>query len=394
MKPDDLRPTTPIVVPQRQSATQVTGDARDSFAQQEAAGNVVRSQINSIYDTQAYQDAQQPDSPYDRNYSQSEREIQQSMWQRYHSAWQDYYQKYYERYYIGQIHEVKQSLEAEIAAKNRVTQPQFDATEPPITKDEAMYDLRSKLLSTVQDRATKVRKSRHFVPVAAALTIMLVFLLLQYNRVIVANVEAYMSPGTIDQQNLIVDPNVSEKVDPTPKIIIPKINVDIPIIWDAVASSQDSLNQAMNYGAAWFNIPGANSRPGQIGNSVYSAHSSNDWIDQGDYKFAFARLEQLKVGDTIYINYESTRYTYSVTHTKVVKPTDVHELTDPVDKPIMTLITCVPLGTALNRLLVFADQVSPAPSSAIAKPETTANAKPAAMPSNSPTFLERVFGGN
>ena len=226
----------------------------------------------------------------------------------------------------------------------------------------------------------------------AGLTVMMVFLFLQYNRVLFANVEAYISPGNIDPQNLIVDPSSTAEVGPEPKIIIPKINVNIPIVWDAIAADQNSLNKAMDKGAAWFNIPGANARPGQAGNSVFSAHSSNDWLDQSDFKFAFARLEQMKEGDTIYINYNSKRYVYTVTHTQVVLPTDVGALVVPAEKPIITLITCVPLGTADKRLLVFADQVSPDPSGAEKSAVTETNAKPAAMPRNSPTFLERLFG--
>ena len=92
-----------------------------------------------------------------------------------------------------------------------------------------------------------------------------------------------------------------------------------------------------------------------------------------------------------YINYEGKRYTYLITSTKVVKPNDVSALTFPVDKPIITLITCVPLGTANNRLLVFADQISPDPKAATAKPTGGGNTT-GSMPSNSPTFLERLFG--
>jgi sortase A len=170
--------------------------------------------------------------------------------------------------------------------------------------------------------------------------------------------------------------------------------VDVPIIWDAVASDENSLNAAMDKGVAWFNIKGANAKPGEMGNFVLSGHSSNDWLDQGDYKFIFARLEQLSVGDAIYVNYESVRYTYTVSRTQVVKPTDVSALQVGTTKPEITLVTCTPLGTALNRLLVFGDQISPDPSGAT---EVTSNNSATdgatKMPANSPTFLERIFGG-
>ena len=166
----------------------------------------------------------------------------------------------------------------------------------------------------------------------------------------------------------------------------------MPIIWDANAASQDSLNAAMDKGVAWFNIQGASAKPGEKGNFVLSGHSSNDWLDKGDYKFIFAPLERMKEGDTIYVNYNSTRYTYTITGTKVVTPTDVASLRIGVDKPRITLVTCTPLGTALNRLLVFADQVSPDPNAAAAARTETTSSSASTMPSNSPTFLERLFG--
>ena len=325
-----------------------------------------------------------PDNPYERTHNQLQHQTNPAQWQKYHSAWQSYYQQYYERYYVGKVHEVKKTLENDSGVKH---------SEPDtISTDEAMYDLRAKLRNQINERAKKVRKSRHFVPAMAGVMVMLVFLFLQYNRTVLAAVDAYITPSNLDPSTLIIDPNASLEVSDEPKLIIPKIGVDVPIVWDANAASQDSLNAAMDNGVAWFNIKGANARPGEKGNFVVSGHSSNDWLDQGDYKFIFARLEQMNEGDTIYANYNGTRYTYTVTHTKVVTPTDVSSLMTGTDKPHMTLITCTPLGTALNRLLVFADQVSPDPNAAHEATAQTTTGTATKMPSNSPTFLERLFG--
>jgi sortase A len=389
MQPENQRQNPPLSIPPRKQAP--VGGVRPQPNQ--AAANIVRSQIDAIYDKPAEEHAaasqsdDEPQSVYDRTHDEQQHQVTSSAWKRYHSSWQNYYQQYYERYYVGQVYQAKQELEAN--AKTAPQQPKA-----ALTQEEAVQDLKTELRGKVQTHAEKVRKSRHFMPAMAAVAVMLVFMFLQYNRVLFANVEAYITPGNIDPQNLIIDPNAAVEVGPDPKLIIPKINVNVPIVWDAVASDQNSLNKAMNDGAAWFNIPGANAMPGEIGNSVYSAHSSNDWLDQSKYKFAFARLEQIKEGDSIYINYNSKRYVYTVTHTKVVLPTDVAALTDPIDKPILTLITCVPLGTADKRLLVFADQVSPDPTAATKSADVAETQAAAAMPRNSPSFLERIFGGN
>lgn len=412
MRPEDKRPTTPIVVPQRQSTT--VGDSQIPGGEQ--AANIVRGQIDSIYnnDPELTMPAEQPatpkngpvpytppapqnlqlasqqaevGNPYERTHNEQQHQIQVSAWQKYHSAWQSYYQQYYERYYVSQVHEAKQSLEAQSGEQPK------EPVDESISSDEAMYDLRAKLRGRINEQATKVRKSRHFVPIIAALSVMLIFVFLQYNRVIFASVEAYVTPGNMDPSTLIIDPSAQVQVGPEPRLIVPKINVDVPIVWDATAADQNSLNNAMNNGVAWFNIPGASARPGEVGNFVVSGHSSNDWLDSGDYKFVFARLEQLTEGDVIYVNYNSVRYTYNIVRREVVKPTDVAALVDPTTKPLITLITCVPLGTANERLLVFAEQVSPDPKTAATStptPSTTSTATK--MPSNSPTFLQRLFG--
>jgi sortase A len=221
---------------------------------------------------------------------------------------------------------------------------------------------------------------------------MILFLFLQYNRILFANVEAYVSPGNIDPANIIVDPNLAVPVSSDPRLIIPKINIDVPVVYDTKPDQISQLD-AMTRGVAWFGIPGANSRPGQAGNTVLSGHSSNDLFDPGDYKFIFARLDQLVAGDTFHLNYQGARYTYSVTKKEVVKPTDVQKLIyDTEGKPVVTLITCVPVGTAQSRLLVTAEQINPNPAKAAEAPQAEeTESDSGAMPGNSPTLFERLF---
>jgi sortase A len=204
---------------------------------------------------------------------------------------------------------------------------------------------------------------------------------------------AYVSPGNIDPQNIVIDPNADTTVGPDSRLIIPKINVDVPVFYD-IPNTYDSLMSAMAKGVAQFVVPGASSHPGQSGNTAISGHSSNDLFDTGNYKFIFAQLDKLNAGDTIYANYHSVRYTYIVTNIRVVAPNDVSSLVYPTTKPILTLITCTPVGTSLNRLEVIAEQVSPDPNKSTAAPATSTNSKTSvtSIPGNSPSFLERLLG--
>ena len=409
---DDRRVGTPLI-PQRSLHHTPLQLANDRRSTQDAAAQIVRDQLNSIYagntttpTPQTTPHANQQgnelriDNPYERTH-QATPQPQADQWKQYHSAWQDYYQKYYERYYVNQVHEAHKALATRMAPEETINSSTTNTPQPSIQslqtdraldKNQALYELRNSLRTKVTETAKKARASRHFMPIAAAIAVVMVFSFLQYNRVLIANVQAYVMPGSIDPQNIIVDPNTTVNVGPDPKLIIPKINVDVPVMY-GVGNDYDSQMAAMEKGVAQFSIPGASSVPGQIGNTVLSGHSSNDILDSGDYKFIFAQLEKLEVGDTIYANYEGKRYTYSVTKKEVVLPTEVGKLVYETDKPVMTLITCTPLGTALKRLLVTAEQVSPNPNeSAAPAPVVEEDARSAPIPGNSPTFLQRIFG--
>ena len=303
-------------------------------------------------------------------------------WQQYHSAWQKYYQMYYERYYANHLN----------AQQSPTQQPQASAPEAADTlspQQQAIRDLRSKIRNTVNDSAKKVRNSRHFIPALAGTMVMLAFVFLQYNRVVLGTVAAYTSPGNIEPQNIIVDPSVDTKVSAEPKIIIPKINVDAPVVYGAAPDVQ-SQRKAMEKGVAHFAVSGASALPGQAGNVVLAGHSSNDAFAAGGYKFIFAQNEKLQKDDVIYLNYEGKRYTYKITGSEVVKPNEVTKIQTGTQKPMLTLVSCVPVGTADKRLLVYADQISPDPNTASAAAENNATGQ---IPGNpSPTVLERIFG--
>jgi sortase A len=324
----------------------------------EAAANVVRSQIDNIY-------SNTQENPYQKTHS-DKASVDSEGLKKYHSAWQDYYQKYYQGIY-----------------------GQAQTTYKTTSQEEAIKSLRGEIRSKISSQATKIKKSRHYKPLLAAFIVVALLLLIQYNRVIVANVYAYVSPGSIDPQNIVINPIKDNVVPAESKIIIPKINVDVPVYYD-VGNDYDSQMATMDKGLAHFAVNGANSHPGEKGNTVVAGHSANGIFSPGDYKFIFAGLDKLQPGDVIYANYKSVRYTYTVSRKEVVEPTDVNKLVIGSDKPYLTLLTCTPLGTARYRLLVFSDQVSPNPTNATAPASSTA--KNSDMPGTTPTFFEWLFG--
>lgn len=382
-----------------------------STPQRHAAANIVRSAIDHIYETDppnqpaegpaVPQTDQKPtENPYQRTHNP---EASAQTWQQYHSAWQNYYQQYYHRYYAGQLHAHKQNLEAErakIEAKRNFedTGPKTvigGPAEPKETKPVKPVDaVKQELVGKVSERAKKLRKSRHFLPIISAIAVGLIFLGIQYNQLIMAQVLAYVSPGSAESQNIILDPTTDTKVSQDPRLIIPKINVDVPVVYGLQSIDNNTVESNLRNGVVHYPIPGADSMPGQAGNTVILGHSSNDVFDPGNYKFAFLLLDRLDKGDTFYLNYQGTRYTYTVTDKKIIEPTQVNTLVMNTSKPIASLVTCTPAGTALHRLVIFADQVSPDPAKAGAAPTQNDNSKPTNIPSgNARTLFEQLFGG-
>jgi sortase A len=148
----------------------------------------------------------------------------------------------------------------------------------------------------------------------------------------------------------------------------------------------------MNNGVAHYRIAGASAYPGEIGNFVITGHSAGDIYSSNPYKYIFSGLERLEDGDLIYVNYNSVRYTYQVIKKEVVEPSNVAALVVETNRPLLTLVTCTPLGTSRYRLLVTAEQISPNTDGAIeAEKYTPVTTESEVLPANEPSFFEGVW---
>lgn len=189
----------------------------------------------------------------------------------------------------------------------------------------------------------------------------------------------------VNSTPIISDPN-STSISKNPRIIIPKINVEIPVIYDEPSIAEPAVEKALERGVVHYaNTP----NPGQRGNVVIFGHSSNNIFNPGKYKFAFVLLSKLENGDLFYLDKGGKRYVYQVYKKRIVQPTEVSVL-ETADKPdTATLITCDPPGTSLHRLVVTGEQISPSPTKNVASTASNATAQPATLPSNSPSLWQR-----
>jgi LPXTG-site transpeptidase (sortase) family protein len=150
--------------------------------------------------------------------------------------------------------------------------------------------------------------------------------------------------------------------EPTPSIDIPDntvsfpdLGISIPVSWNVSFDAKSESNALAN-GA--IHIAGTGDL-NTIGMHYITAHSS-DYpapISKGHYKTAFAPLENAKTGQKVYVNENGTTYTYEIQKISVVAPTDLSVLTDTSDTGV-NFVTCTPIGTSTNRLVVRAIQLN------------------------------------
>lgn len=387
---------------------------RSSDLQRQTAATIARRKVLAAYAESAKK------AERARNESRLKDEpitskIDSESWKKYHSAWQNYYQKYYNDYYSNAarnyIAKERLKVEREKAEEEEIlssitkssakvdkntglslgTGQIFNNTNGEPDDTDVKGRLRNLIRKKATENAKKSRRKRHLIPILAGVGVVLLILFLQYNRLIFAPIMAYVSPGNAPASEIeAIDPTITQTVSPDPRLIIPKLNIDVPVHFGLALSE---VMSAMNNGVAHYRIAGASAYPGEIGNTVITGHSAGDIYSSNQYKYIFSGLERLEDGDLIYINYNSVRYTYQVIKKEVVEPTNVAALVVNTDKPLLTLVTCTPLGTSRYRLLVTAEQISPSydgAEEAESLPTVDQNTEQF-MPSNEPSFFEGIW---
>ena len=163
------------------------------------------------------------------------------------------------------------------------------------------------------------------------------------------------------------EPTQTQAPEPTPpprppkvgaavaRLRIPSIDVDMIVV---EGTSLDELAKGPGHyrGSAL---------PGQRGSVGIAGHRTG-------WGSPFIDLDRLGRGDRVIIEMkDDQRFVYEVTNTRVVEPGDVWVLNgDPRSESeyLLTLTTCTPKYTSRDRLIVWADQVSPDPTPEIVVP--------------------------
>jgi LPXTG-site transpeptidase (sortase) family protein len=263
----------------------------------------------------------------------------------------------------------------------------------PKSNRRAVAHIKKRIVNRVlsSDKAqAKAKQHLHSLAfgLATGFIVLSVLLFSFFNEMVLA---PFIQPSRHVSATPIIVSADSVATSPTPEVIIPKINVQIPVVYDEKSVDEAAVQRALERGAIHYPTTVL---PGQLGNAAVFGHSSNNILNQGKYKFAFVLLHELVPGDIFYLTYAEKVYTYRVFNKRIVPPTEVSVINNvPGKAATVTLITCDPPGTSTNRLVVWGEQISPDPAGAAAPTTPPAGAvTPTELPSNAPTLWNRIQG--
>ena len=312
------------------------------------------------------------------------------------SAWHEYYAGLPD----SQKHEVWQEFYSTHAQASHYAQamPQITTGQMATTKSRAKHRPTRAKRDTVEELTqdwsrtslTSLKPIQHLQSLLFGLgvgaVVVIIFLFSFFN-------ERFIAPFIQPSRSLTNTPIITENAisNPNPEIIIPKINVELPVVYGMDSIAEDDVQKALENGVLHY---ADTALPGQNGNVVIIGHSAVNLFVSGHYKFAFTLLKKLDNGDTFYLQKDGKRYTYQIYKKEIVKPTDIGVLGPGEKTATVTLITCDPPGLNVNRLVVVGQQINPDPTRNIAT-NYNANAlaaKAAVVPGNSPSLWSKLWG--
>ncbi len=153
---------------------------------------------------------------------------------------------------------------------------------------------------------------------------------------------SHAAVGAVDVRSLV---HIADN-----EIALPSIGVRAPVLWNI------PLDQSLN-GLQQGVVQAEESvLPGTVGRTFVVGHSAGYWWQNNPWTKVFSLLDKVEPGDAVFVARDGQVYEYTVTREEVVTPQDVQVVRDEsLTTNQLVLMTCTPVGTTLNRLLVIAD---------------------------------------
>lgn len=150
------------------------------------------------------------------------------------------------------------------------------------------------------------------------------------------HLQKWVQPDTLPASVAAI-PVEQQDTSPPTRIVIPKIDVDAPIV---AGVTWEDLKKGVGH------LPGS-ADPGERGNLYLAAH--NDI-----YGEIFRYLEKLERGDEYFIYAGEQKFRYVVKEKRIISPTEV-EVMESTTEPVSTLQTCYPYLVDTHRLVVIGE---------------------------------------
>ncbi len=183
----------------------------------------------------------------------------------------------------------------------------------------------------------------------------------QYEWVVSMEQEIATNMDHYLQQNLDSYDFSFNLLPPTNRLIIPAINLDVPLV-------ETNINNYSDFTESTFDTDLENGvvkypttpNPWEWWNAFFFGHTSQEYWKNNPYWTVFHRIPQLKEGDAIQVVREWVLYEYRVLKTVVVKPKDVNNTYVNFweeNKEYITLMGCYPIWRIDKRMMVFAEKI-------------------------------------
>lgn len=154
------------------------------------------------------------------------------------------------------------------------------------------------------------------------------------------------------------------ELSPVWNLRIPSLGIRTPVLlpsmkfwsvqaWDML---EEQMQVGLNHGAVAYPHSAA---PGTVGSLIVAGHSSppDEKSEASPYGHLFATLPDIAVGQDIEFVQGGEVVRYTVESKNVVSPQSTDILLQQNDESILKLITCYPVGTTKNRMIITAKKV-------------------------------------
>ena len=183
----------------------------------------------------------------------------------------------------------------------------------------------------------------------------------QYGNIVSMEQEVATNMDQYLQQNLDSYDFSFNLLPPTNRLIIPTINLDVPLVESSIVTYKDftetSFDSDLENGVVRYPTT---PEPGQWWNAFFFGHTSQEYWKKNPYWTVFRNIPQLRENDIIQVVREWVLYEYKVLKTVVVKPKNVNDTYinfGEAWKEYITLMWCYPIGRIDKRMMIFAERI-------------------------------------